>query len=99
MAHRARAGRRPPMDKAPGDGGVALAVDLDGTLLKTDMLVESALELLSHQPWRLLWFPFWLMRGKAHLKREIARRVELDVASMPWDARVLDLVREQSGQR
>ncbi|HEY2347299.1 MAG TPA: UbiA family prenyltransferase [Xanthomonadaceae bacterium] len=87
------------MDKAPGDGSVALAVDLDGTLLKTDLLVESALELLSHRPWMVFRFPFWLMRGKAHLKREIARRVELDLASMPWDERVLGLVREHSGRR
>jgi hypothetical protein len=85
--------------KAPDLDLAALAVDLDGSLLKSDLLPESALALLGHAPWMLLWFPFWLLRGKAHLKREIARRVSLDVASLPFDARVLQLVREAEGRR
>lgn len=81
------------------DRDTALVVDLDGTLLKSDLLLESALTLFSHRPWMALAFPFWLLRGKAHLKQEIARRVELDVASLPWDERVLTLVREAQGER
>jgi len=87
------------MDNPPRDGSVALAVDLDGTLLRSDLLVESALELLSHRPWMVFLFPSWLSRGKAHLKHEIARRVELDFAAMPWDEHVLDMAREHSGKR
>jgi 4-hydroxybenzoate polyprenyltransferase len=87
------------MDNAPEHDDVAFAVDLDGTLLKSDLLVESALVLLSHRPWLAFRFPVWLMRGKAHLKREIASRVELDMAGMPWDERVLNLVRKNVGQR
>lgn len=78
---------------------VPLVVDLDGTLLKSDLLLESTLALLGKSPWMALAFPGWLLRGKAHLKREIARRVELDVASLPYDARVLQLVRDAAGER
>jgi 4-hydroxybenzoate polyprenyltransferase len=85
--------------KAPDLDLAALAVDLDGSLLKSDLLLESALALLGIAPWMLLWFPVWLLRGKAHLKREIARRVSLDIASLPFDARVLQLVREAEGRR
>lgn len=82
------------LGKAP-----ALAVDLDGTLLRSDLLLESTLALLSHRPWLLFMFPLWLLRGKANLKRQIASRVELDVASLPWDERVLQLVRQAAGHR
>jgi 4-hydroxybenzoate polyprenyltransferase len=84
---------------ATGNEAIALAVDLDGSLLKTDLLFESALALIAERPWMALRFPLWLMRGKARLKREIASRVELDVAVMPFDGRVLDLVRAAAGKR
>ncbi|ALN92992.1 ubiA prenyltransferase family protein [Lysobacter gummosus] len=73
---------------------VALCVDLDGTLLKSDLLYESVLALFSRRPLLLLLLPFWLLRGKAALKHEIASRVELDVATLPYDERVVDALRE-----
>lgn len=76
-------------------GEVPLCVDLDGTLLKTDLLVESALALVASKPWILLLFPWWLLRGKAHLKREIASRVELDASTLPYDQRVVKILRDQ----
>lgn len=76
------------------DDDIPLCVDLDGTLIHTDLLHESVLALLRRNPLYLLWLPLWLLRGKAHLKREVARRARPDVARLPYDARVLDLVRE-----
>lgn len=61
-----------------------LAVDLDGTLLKTDLLLESLLALLHQKPQYVFLLPFWLLKGKAHLKRQIARRVSLDVSVLPY---------------
>lgn len=78
---------------------VALAVDLDNTMLKSDLLLESALELLGRRPWLVVAFPIWLFLGKARLKREIAARTELDVAHLPWDERVIGLVRNAAGHR
>ena len=76
-----------------------LCVDLDGTLVHTDLLYESALALLRRNPLYLLVLPLWLLRGKACLKHEIARRAQPDVALLPYDARVLDLLREAGGRR
>ena len=61
----------------------ALVVDLDGSLVATDLLHESALLLAKHHPLDLLWLPFWLARGKARLKTEIAERVLPDVTALP----------------
>jgi 4-hydroxybenzoate polyprenyltransferase/phosphoserine phosphatase len=73
---------------------VALCVDLDGTLVHTDLLHESVLALLRRNPLLLLLLPLWLLGGKARLKREVARRTQVDVTLLPYDARVLALLRE-----
>ncbi len=66
-----------------------LCVDMDGTLIRTDLTVETALELLRRNPLYLFGFLFWLCKGRAHLKREIALRAVIDVANIPYDERVL----------
>lgn len=80
---------------APGTApvDVPFVVDLDGTLILTDLLQESTLKLIKLHPGFVFVLPRWLAAGKARLKREIAERVRLDVAALPFDGRVLDLVR------
>lgn len=82
------------MDQGQGrDGDVALCVDLDGTLLRSDVLYESVLALLSKNPLYLFLLPLWLLRGKAALKHEIASRVELDATTLPYDERLVEMLR------
>ncbi|GAA0723910.1 UbiA family prenyltransferase [Dokdonella soli] len=76
------------------DQDIPLCVDLDGTLIRTDLLLESALALLRRNPFYLVCFIVWLARGRAHLKREVATRARIDVASLPYDERVLAWLRE-----
>ena len=47
-----------------------LCVDLDGTLIKTDLLWESLLVLLKQNPLLVVLLPLWLIKGKAYLKHE-----------------------------
>ncbi len=72
-----------------------LCVDLDGTLIKTDLLWESLLALLKQNPLSLFLLPFWLLKGKAHFKHEIARRVTLDASTLPYDQELIDFLTEQ----
>lgn len=77
---------------------VPLFVDLDGTLIKTDLLVESALRLLKRSPLSLLAMLFWLIRsGKAGLKAEIAQRIKLDAALLPLQNDFLDFLQNEAG--
>ena len=48
-----------------------LCVDLDGTLLATDMLWESIVLLARQRPARLALLPFWLLGGKASFKQKL----------------------------
>ena len=68
-------------------------VDLDGTLVKTDLLLESLLSLLRYSPLYIFALPFWLFKGRAHLKQEIARRGGLDVTLLPYRADLLKHLR------
>lgn len=74
---------------------MALCVDLDGTLVKTDTLVESLLVLVKRQPTALLRLPFWMAGGKARLKKEVARRVDLDIDLLPCNRKLVEYVRQQ----
>jgi 4-hydroxybenzoate polyprenyltransferase len=75
-----------------------LVVDLDGSLVKTDLLVESVVALFKQKPWYLLLLPLWLLRGKAKFKREVARRVELGVETLPYREEVLTYLKLQHDQ-
>lgn len=88
-------------DRAQGGGTatVPLCVDLDGTLLRSDLLVESVLALLRRNPLYLFALPFWLLRGKARLKRQVSSRVRLDASTLPYDERVLAVLRDARGRR
>ena len=73
----------------------ALCVDLDGTLVKSDTLVDSTLALARQNPAALLQLPRWLAEGKAALKRHITSEVELDVAHLPYNRELLQYLEQQ----
>lgn len=79
--------------------GIPLCVDLDGTLIRSDLLVESALALLAHQPLAIFSMLAWLLRGKAHLKQQIAKRVKLDPATLPYNQELIVWLNEQRTTR
>ncbi len=77
------------------DDNVPLCVDMDGTLVRSDLSIESALALVRRNPLYLFALPWWLLRGLAYCKREIARRIVPEVAQLPFDPRMLGWLREQ----
>lgn len=72
-----------------------LCVDLDGTLIRTDLALESVLHLIARKPLLLFMLPLWLLRGPAALRAEVAARVELDPAALPYDITLLDWLRSE----
>jgi 4-hydroxybenzoate polyprenyltransferase/phosphoserine phosphatase len=72
-----------------------LCVDLDGTLIHSDLLLETFLLLLKRNPFYLLLIPFWLMKGKAALKAEIAKRINLNPVALPYNAEFLAWLNSQ----
>ena len=66
-----------------------LFVDLDGTLLKTDILFEEILILLKRNIFYCLALLFWLARGRAYLKFQLSKRVDMPVESLPVNTEFL----------
>jgi 4-hydroxybenzoate polyprenyltransferase len=73
----------------------ALCVDLDGTLVKSDTLHDSALAVARHHPAALLKLPGWLFQGKAALKHHLAGITKLDVAHLPYNRELLQYLEQQ----
>lgn len=72
-----------------------LVVDLDGTLLNTDCLVEAIFAYLRANPLRVFLVVYWLLRGKAWLKARLAERMPLDVTTLPYNRALLDAIRSE----
>jgi phosphoserine phosphatase len=77
---------------AADDRQTPLVIDLDGTLLQSDILVESFFALLSEAPLTALGGLFSLRRGKAALKARIAADASLDLARLPWNDQLIDMI-------
>jgi 4-hydroxybenzoate polyprenyltransferase/phosphoserine phosphatase len=74
---------------------IPLCVDLDGTLVRTDLLVEMTFALLKKNIFTAFQLPLWLLRGKAYLKEQIARRIGVDAGSLPYQTEFLDYLRQR----
>jgi 4-hydroxybenzoate polyprenyltransferase len=72
-----------------------LAVDLDGTLIRSDVFNESMLKLAFRKPWKLPALAKWLMRGRAYAKQKLAALFPPDAESLPYDPRVLSWLRAE----
>ena len=72
-----------------------LCVDLDRTLVRTDLLWETLAATLARSPAAALAIPFWLLRGRAALKRELAQRAPFDASTLPYDRHVLEDLRSE----
>jgi 4-hydroxybenzoate polyprenyltransferase len=71
---------------------VPLCVDLDGTLIKTDLLLESVIALVKQRPWAIFLILWWCRRGRSFLKRQVATNVTLSLHMLPYRRDVLDFL-------
>jgi 4-hydroxybenzoate polyprenyltransferase/phosphoserine phosphatase len=71
-----------------------LVVDLDGTLIRSDLLIETIFGFLGQSPIEAYKLPLWLMSGRAVLKRRLSEIVDIDITTLPYDEAVLARIRE-----
>lgn len=72
-----------------------LVVDLDGTLLRSDLLLETGMAFVRLKPTSLHKPLSWLVKGKAALKEGLANATDLDVAVLPYDPAVITLIENE----
>jgi 4-hydroxybenzoate polyprenyltransferase len=71
-----------------------LVVDLDGTLIRSDLLIETFFAAFASSPTIIAAAAVALMHGRAALKDVLAAAAELDPARLPYDDAVLSLIHE-----
>jgi 4-hydroxybenzoate polyprenyltransferase/phosphoserine phosphatase len=78
-----------------------LYVDVDGTLVRTDLLHEAAWRYLKRAPWRMFQLLWLALQGRARLKTFLARKTQFDPASLPYEQAIVDLIarRKRAGHR
>jgi len=79
-----------------------VCADVDGSVIATDLLYESLLFALKQELWLIFLIPFWLLRGRAHIKRRLAERCEgLSIDLLPLNSSVVSYLKSaaESGQR
>ena len=77
------------------DNNIPLVVDLDGTLLKTDILYEGITLLLKKNPFYFLLCIFWLLKGKVNLKKNVFKSIDIRVELLPQNKELIDFLKEE----
>ncbi len=72
-----------------------LVVDLDGTLLRSDLLLETGLGFVRRRPLQA-WRPLhWLGHGKAHLKARLADVADINVETLPYNEPLIERLKAE----
>jgi 4-hydroxybenzoate polyprenyltransferase/phosphoserine phosphatase len=96
---RGEASSQPTQDgagvSAAGPDAATLFVDLDGTLVKTDLLIEELLDGLKKNPWYCFGFLRSLLKGRQCLKEHVGRLATIDVTSLPYHSQFVEFLAEE----
>lgn len=79
-------------------GSYDLYVDIDGTLLRTDLLHEAAWRHIKTAPWRIFTLLRLALKGPAPLKTFLARKIQFDPATLPYESAVTELIARRKTQ-
>ena len=75
-----------------------LVVDLDHTLIETDLFFISSLGVLSRKPWLVFHYFFWLWKGKGFLKDQLVKRFEINIPELPYNQSVINYILQRKKQ-
>jgi 4-hydroxybenzoate polyprenyltransferase/phosphoserine phosphatase len=81
-------------DDSPDTDIRILFVDLDGSLVASNTLVESFLTAIRREPALALKAPGWLIKGRRYFKAKVADQSSLEVATLPYRNEVLTTLAE-----
>ena len=77
---------------------IPLIVDLDHTLINTDLLYESSIAVLKKNPLLIFVYPFWFFKGKGYLKSQLVKRFSIDANTLPYIQTTIDYIIQRKKQ-
>ena len=70
-------------------------VDLDGTLVRTDLFFESIIRLIKQNPLAIFQIFKWLLEGRSVAKEKLAKLVTINPEYLPYETELIDYLKEQ----
>lgn len=80
------------------ENNIPLIVDLDGTLINTDLLYEGFKLLLKKNFINFFSCFFWILKGKSNLKYKIFQKVRIQPESLPYNIELLNFLKKESSK-
>jgi hypothetical protein len=62
-----------------------LLVDLDKTLIKTDLLWDQLFQLIRRHPRKIASLPLWIFQGRVYLKNQLVQYTDIDPKFLPYN--------------
>ena len=85
------------MESLSSDNSIPRVVDLDGTLINTDLLYEGIVALVKKNfLYVFLLFP-WVLKGKAYMKNKIFRIAQILPELLPYNTELLEFLYKEAG--
>ena len=78
---------------------IPLIIDLDGTLTKSDTLVESAIIFIRKKFFNVFLIIGWLLKGKIYFKNQLIKQVQINPKDIPYNKDVLSFVLNERKKR
>ena len=80
----------------PQPSGIPLCVDLDGTLIRGDLLWDGLLRFIRKHPLQLWRLPLWLAAGRTTLKAALAKRAPAAEMAPPTNRELVEYLHEEA---
>src|SRR5271154_1902875 len=85
-----------PHPQAEAETPCCLCVELGGTVVQPDTLVESLLAFIRARPLSILRVALWMCMGKARLKQKLGQAVSLEPDALPYSKPLLDYMQSEA---
>lgn len=73
-------------------------VDLDYTLVRTDLFFESSIKYLKQNPLRIVLLILWILKGRSYAKNKLADTVSLDPETLIYEIELVDFLKRRKAE-
>lgn len=80
----------------PNKSSTPLVVDLDGTLIYTDLFFEGFILLLKKNLFFIFICFAWLLKGRVYLKNKILANIQISYKFLPYNIELLEFLKTES---
>ena len=80
------------------NNNIPLVIDLDGTLIHSDIMMEQTIQLLKKNPFYFPMVLFWLFNSFARLKKEVFVRTSINPSLLPYNQELIELIQTEKAK-